>query len=60
MASLKEVNEFLSKLDFLQARYHESVVIQQRANNTKKAPAEQTQEASVELNKYVASQRGTF
>jgi hypothetical protein len=60
MATLKEVNDFLSTLDSLQSRYHESVVIQQRGDKTKKVEAAQTPEASAETNHYVDSQRGTF
>jgi hypothetical protein len=60
MATLKEVNDFLSTLDSLQARYHESVVIQQRGERMKKVEAEQTPEASAEINRYVDSQPGTF
>ena len=60
MATLKEVNDFLSMLDSLQSRYHESVVIQQRGDSPQKAEAAQTPGASAALNHYVESQRGTF
>ena len=38
MATLKEVHDFLSMLDSLQSRYHESVVIQQRGDSPQFGP----------------------
>jgi hypothetical protein len=60
MATLKEVNDFLSTLDSLQARYRELVVIRQDGDRTQKVEVEQTPQACAEFNQYVDSQRGTF
>jgi hypothetical protein len=60
MANLKEVKDFLSTLDSIQIKFHDSVVARQREDRTRESQELQTPELSAELTCSVDSQRGTF
>jgi hypothetical protein len=59
MLSSEDVKDFISTVDSIQARFHQTVVTQQCENSSKMAEQKHTPE-SIELDLYIDSQRGTF
>jgi len=61
MKDTKGVEDFLSTLDFIQSRFRDSVVVQQRMDRAEEAEGQAAiLESSAALTRHVDSQRGTF
>jgi hypothetical protein len=60
MLLLEDLNDFISKVDSIQARFHQTVVAQQREDSSKRAEYKHTPESIVESDRYIDSQWETF
>jgi hypothetical protein len=60
MLNLNEVKSFLSEIDSIQLTFREIVFSRQREYRAKEDKGECLLDSSVELNRHIDSQRGTF